>query len=344
MINYSQNIAKTQLYNILPNFFVEALLFSLVIGFLIFSTVYLSFGLGNIGAGVPYVGVFFMALYKLKPAFQNILGGFSAIRVNLHSMENMLVELKSDFSVLSEQKSLFRETFPIVCKDVSYKYESRSDNALTDINLEILSSQSIAIIGKTGSGKSTFLDLFCGLLSPSCGGFSINHVGLNATNVNSFRSIVSYLPQSVFIAESTVTENIALGFDPQDLDLASVKRCAEQACIYDFIVNDLPDGFDTFLGENGCQLSGGQRQRIGLARALYRKPKILILDEGTSALDSHTENLVLKALINSSIEVVINVTHRLDTLDFFDRVLFFSDGHLIIDCDAKDFDKSSFSS
>lgn len=337
---YSVNIAKSQIYNMLPNFLVEAILFSFVIGFLVFATLYLSYDDTNIATGVPYAGVFFMALYKLKPAIQNILGGFSAIRFNLEPMNYILSELVTKPKVFNEQIDVFKDIFPLRIKNLSYRYESRKENALTNVNIEICNPQSIAIVGKTGSGKSTFLDLFCGLLHPTSGEVIVNDTLLSSNNISSFRNFVSYLPQEVFIAEANVIENIALGCSANEIDFEFAKQCAKQACIYDFIENDLPDGFDTFLGENGCHLSGGQKQRIGLARAIYKKPQILILDEGTNALDSHTETLVLKSLTSSQIKVLINVTHRLKTLDLFDRVLFLSDGLLIKDCKGSDFSET----
>lgn len=184
-------------------------------------------------------------------------------------------------------------------------------------------------MGLTGSGKSTFIDLLLGLLIPSSGKIFLNHEELNKDSRKELSSLVGYVPQDVYLIDDTITRNIALGVDDDEIDLDRVKKAGEVADIHDFIVSNLDQGYNSIVGERGAKLSGGQVQRIGIARALYCNPKIMIMDEGTSNLDQKTESKILSNLVeNKNINILIIVAHRLKTTEKCNELILFKDGKL----------------
>jgi ATP-binding cassette subfamily B protein len=207
------------------------------------------------------------------------------------------------------------KNLPIIAlKSVSFVYESSAKIILHDINLAIDRGSRVGLIGKTGSGKSTLVDLIMGLLNPTAGQLLLeNKILSNAIRPAWFRRI-AHVPQTIYLSDATIAENVAFGIKPEQIDMHSVQIAAERAQISEFI-EGLPDQYQTFVGERGVRLSGGQRQRIGLARAFYKRSDILILDEATSALDDATENCVMDAInsLGGSITVII-IAHRLSTL------------------------------
>ena len=182
----------------------------------------------------------------------------------------------------------------------------------------------IGVIGETGAGKSTLLDIIMGLLEPSKGGLYIDDKLLSSSDIKSWQSKIAHVPQVIFLADTSVYENIAFGVNANEIDCDLVIRSAKIAQINETI-ESLPTGYETIVGERGIKLSGGQRQRIGIARALYKQAEVIVLDEATNALDSSKENLVMKALkgLNKNITVIM-VAHRLSTLDNCTQVIDFS--------------------
>jgi ABC-type bacteriocin/lantibiotic exporter with double-glycine peptidase domain len=190
------------------------------------------------------------------------------------------------------------------------------------MNLSITKNSSLGIVGKSGSGKSTLMDMMLGLLQPQQGQILIDGVALTEHNIMAWRDLVGYVPQSIFLADKSIAENIAFGVPSVQIDFEQVEFVAKQAQIHDFIKNQLPLGYDTLVGERGVMLSGGQRQRIGIARALYKKPQVLFMDEATSALDISTELEIIKVLHSINLDItIIAIAHRLSALDFCKKVL-----------------------
>ena len=228
---------------------------------------------------------------------------------------NQIVEIDSNYRFLFEQ--------------VSYKYRSSLDLVLEDISLSFESPVFIGIVGSTGSGKSTFIDLLLGLLRPTSGIIYLNEKEFNQFSRKEYSSRVGYVPQEIYLMDDTVSKNIALGVDENSIDLDRVVTAAKIADIDEFISNNLDEGYSSIVGERGAKLSGGQVQRIGIARALYNNPAIMILDEGTSNLDQKTEAKILNNLSeNKEIKILIIVAHRLITTERCDELLLFKDGKL----------------
>jgi ABC-type multidrug transport system fused ATPase/permease subunit len=198
---------------------------------------------------------------------------------------------------------------------VSFAYPRAKRPVIEGMDLVIPKNSSLGIVGETGSGKSTLVDLVLGLHVPTAGRIMVDDTPLAAGNRRAWRAGIGYVPQDIFLIDESIAANIAFGIPPQEVDPAAVLAAAEAAQIREFVERELPQGFDTVVGERGVRLSGGQRQRIGLARALYHKPELLILDEATSALDIETEAEVMKAIRNlqGSVTMLI-IAHRLSTI------------------------------
>jgi len=216
----------------------------------------------------------------------------------------------------------------ICFSNVSYSYGSGSKIELNKINFRIKKGEKIGIIGPTGSGKSTLLDLIMGLLLPTQGDIFVDDAQLNSKNCPYWQRRIAHVPQSVFLSDSSVAQNIAFCVPPEEIDFRLVKAAADMAQISREI-ESWDSGYHTVIGERGVRLSGGQRQRIGIARALYKKASLIILDEATSALDYKTEDMVMQAIGGISDAVTIfMVAHRLSTLRNCDRIIEVSDGQI----------------
>jgi len=190
--------------------------------------------------------------------------------------------------------------------DVHFSYPLAGRAALRGLNLEIPARTNVGIVGGTGAGKTTTVDLILGLLEAQQGEVRVDGVPITKENVRAWQRSIGYVPQQIFLTDDTVSGNIAFGLDAKDVDHAAVERAAKVAELHDFIVREMPEGYDTFVGERGVRLSGGQRQRVGIARALYHDPDVLILDEATSALDNLTERAVMDAAMGSYDELFEN--------------------------------------
>jgi ABC-type multidrug transport system fused ATPase/permease subunit len=244
-----------------------------------------------------------------------------------------LAALVPFLSVLADPARFWQEprveraafTKSIRLEDVSFRYQPELPCVLRDISLEIQRGERVALVGPTGSGKSTLADILMGLLPPSSGRLLIDgrEVAPEAWQAN-----IAHVPQSIFLADTSIAENIALGVSPEAVDRPRLEAAAAQAQIADFI-RSLPQGFATEVGERGVRLSGGQRQRIGIARALYKQAGVLVFDEATSALDDATEKALMETLAGLSRDLtIILIAHRLSTTAYCDRVITVADGAL----------------
>jgi ABC-type multidrug transport system fused ATPase/permease subunit len=203
---------------------------------------------------------------------------------------------------------------------------------LKNINLKILKNSKVGIIGATGSGKTTTVDILLGLLQPQNGALEVDGQIITSKNARAWQTLVGYVPQYIYLSDDSVAANIAFGVDKKDVDQSKLENVAKVASIHEFVLNELPSKYQTEIGERGIRLSGGQRQRIGIARALYHKPKVLVLDEATSALDNNTEELVMSALSEfcKNDVTIITIAHRLSTLKKCDKIFLLDKGKVTI--------------
>ena len=265
---------------------------------------------------IPVLGVLALGSQRLLPLMQQIYGNWSFIKSNhvviLDTLDLLNQPLKDHQNKSSKSAMKFEKSIRL--KKVSFKYPAAKSLIINQINLKITKGTRIGFVGKTGCGKSTFLDLFMGLLEPSSGEIFVDNKLITHRNRYAFRKLIAHVPQAIFFSDATISENIAFGIHSSKIDHDLVKDVAVKAGIADFI-DGCRDGYSTIIGERGVRLSGGQRQRIGIARALYKKASILIFDEATSALDSKTELEVIESIENLGDHLtVIIVAHSLSTL------------------------------
>ncbi|BEI38350.1 ABC transporter ATP-binding protein [Polynucleobacter sp. HIN8] len=285
---------------------------------------------GLLGA-VPILGAMALAAQRLLPTFQQIYSSWVSLRSNNSHLKDILklMSLKAP-NQLSLNDLDIKMSFDEFIKldNVSYSYRCDSKIILNEINLKIYRGEKIGIIGLTGGGKSTLLDLIMGLLEPTSGSIYIDNIQLNSKNCSRWQRRITHVPQGIFLSDSSVAQNIAFGVPSNEIDYRLVKAAADMAQISSEI-ESWKEGYRTVIGERGIRLSGGQRQRIGIARAFYKKADVIILDEATSALDLKTEEMVIHALEKTSDKFTIfMVAHRLSTLKNCDRVIEISDGHI----------------
>ncbi len=286
---------------------------------------------GDIKAALPALSVFALGGLRILPAVQKTYQSVVTMRFNapaLSDLKKELIKFNNGYFIKKVKPLDFKNK--ITLKNVDFKYKKASKLTLKNINLDIYQNTMVGIVGSTGAGKSTLLDIIVGLLEPSKGELTIDKTKLNKKIISNWHRSIGYVPQQIFIADDTVGRNIALGLDSKDISLEKVISAAKKANIYDFIVDELPDKFETKLGERGVRISGGQRQRIGIARALYSDPSIVILDEATSSLDNRTEKKIINSLRKLSKEkTLIMIAHRLNTVQFCDCIFYFEKGELL---------------
>jgi ABC-type multidrug transport system fused ATPase/permease subunit len=217
---------------------------------------------------------------------------------------------------------------------VYYSYSSSNEHALRDINLSIQKNTTVGFIGTSGSGKTTLIDIILGLLSPQSGGIKIDGRNIQ-TNLRGWQNKIGYVPQSIFLIDASLRQNIAFGIDSEKINEAQVQSAAKFAQLDEF-VEKLPDGLDTIVGERGVRLSGGQKQRIGIARALYHNPDIIVLDEATSALDNATERDVMRPINQLKNKTILIIAHRLDSIRNCDTVFRLENGVIVEQIDPID--------
>lgn len=312
---------KNQFLSTFPRFVLEALglvVIAVLGGLLVLQR-------GSASAVIPILGALALGSQRLLPALQQIYRGWANLSSWSASVNAVLQLLEQPLP--KQQNSceplVFRRNIKL--KGVHLRYSPELPAVLQYLDLQIERGERIGLIGSTGSGKSTMVDLLMGLLPPSVGRLLVDGVDLhdpqNARLLVGWRAAVAHVPQNIYLADSSIAENIAFGVPKHLIDLARVKLAAEQAQIAGFIESN-SEGYDSFVGERGIRLSGGQRQRIGIARALYKQASVIILDEATSALDTTTENAVMEALEGLSRNLtLLMIAHRLSTVQRCDRVI-----------------------
>ena len=265
------------------------------------------------------------------PAVQQIYTAITSITFAAPGINKLYEDFKQ-IKPYSENQDRGSLTFKnmIELKNIYFSYPNTTRTALKNINLVIPAKSKVGLVGTTGSGKTTIIDIVLGLLTPQKGTLEVDEKIITNQNVESWQRLIGYVPQHIYLSDDTVAANIAFGEEIKDINLDLIEKVARIANLHEFVVNELPNQYKTNIGERGIRLSGGQRQRIGIARALYLNPQVLILDEATSALDNQTEKAVMDAVNNVSRNItIIKVAHRLNTVKDCDIIFKFEKGELI---------------
>ena len=271
---------------------------------------------GGLAKTVTILGALALGAQRLLPVLQQVYSSVVAMRAGAASVSDALdlINQPMDSALAHHSSEPLTFTRDINLRDLSFRYTTDGPWVLKDINLRIPRGERIGFIGTTGSGKSTLLDIVMGLLPATEGEVLIDDVPLQPYNQRAWQRRIAHVPQTIYLSDASIAENIAFGLPPEKIDHGRVRRAAQQAQVAAYI-DSLADGYSTRVGERGVRLSGGQRQRIGIARALYNDAEVIILDEATSALDSQTELDVMKVIdeLSTSLTVMI-IAHRLSTL------------------------------
>jgi len=310
-----------------PRYALEALGMVIVSG--------IAWGTNSSGASLmgflPMLGALALGAQRLLPTFQQIYGTWASVSGNQEALRATLSYLRQPISVaalapVSEPLSFRQE---LRFEKVSFAYCSDLPLVIEDLELRIQPGERIGFVGATGSGKSTCLDLLMGLLSPTKGRITVDGVELQGSAVRAWQRQIAHVPQSIYLADASIAENIAFGVPIAEIDQGRVQKAAQQAQIADFIESK-PAGYDSYVGERGVRLSGGQRQRIGIARALYKQAQVMVFDEATSALDNETESAVMETIERLDRKLtILMIAHRLSTVAHCDRVIELSLGKVL---------------
>ncbi|MEO0790247.1 MAG: ABC transporter ATP-binding protein [Bacteroidota bacterium] len=319
---------KYHLTVVTPRFILEILAFGSLIGIIL----YLFLERGATSEIIPTLGLYAVAGYRLIPSLQSAFTSVATLRNNWPSFDRVYDALAAQQYAVAESDEehlSIRFERQVEVKNLSFTYPSSEQAALTNINFTLKTGETIALVGSTGSGKTTLVDLLVGLLAVEDGIILIDDTPLTNEITAAWQKHLAYVPQDVFLFDSSIACNIALSDQVEDTRIPEVEEAAALAGIHEFI-SELPDGYRTEIGERGVRLSGGQKQRLGLARALFRNPSVLILDEATSALDSITEKGIVDALSDLPKEITtIIIAHRLSTVKRADRIYLLKKGRVV---------------
>jgi len=314
----------------MPRYAFEILVFGGMLSIVIFIAVIQN----NYQSVIPVVGLYAFAAYRLMPTLQQIYQDVASIRSSLYSLDVVYRDFQACDGIRVDHRSDQDQTMPLLREvrltNVSFHYPLTDKTVLNDFNLTIAANSVVGIVGGTGAGKTTLVDILLGLLSPQEGEIHVDGVRLEQNNLPLWQRNIGYIPQQIYLCDDTVTRNIAFGVPDEDVDHQAVQNAARLACIDEFITRELPKGYETEVGERGVRLSGGQRQRLGIARALYHNPSLLVFDEATSALDGITEDAILEAVHNlAHKKTIIIIAHRLSTVKECNQIYFLDLGRVI---------------
>ena len=284
---------------------------------------------GGIATALPIIGVLGLGAQRLLPIMQQIYGNWSVVigsKASLIDVIDLLNQPLPKKKNPKKESSKFNEA--IVLENIGFSYDINSKPILNNLNIRLNKGMKIGLVGETGSGKSTFLDILMGLLTPTSGKIKIDNNPISENNLTKLHSLIAHVPQNIYLADASISENIAFGIDQNKIDIPLVERVADEALVKKFL-DDQGSNLDSGVGERGIKLSGGQRQRIGIARALYKRSGLIIFDEATSSLDEQTETEIMDTIYNLDNELtIVLVAHRISTLKRCDEIYEMKNGSL----------------
>ncbi len=325
--SYARSLAFSNIIGQLPRYALEIIAF----GGIMLIILYLMAQKGNFNDAIPIISLYAFAGYRLLPAIQQIYASFTKISFIIPSLN----EVSSDFKNLritdfkEDQKKLVLKK-SIILNNINYIYPKSRITVLKDININIPAKSTIGLVGTTGSGKTTMVDIILGLLEAQSGTLEVDGQIITKQKIRSWQRIIGYVPQEIYLSDDTIQGNIAFGIESEHINEERVQEVAKIANLNEFVTKELEKKYLTTVGERGVRLSGGQRQRIGIARALYHKPQVLILDEATSALDIQTEKAVMDAVNNLRKDItIILIAHRLNTVKNCDIIFKLEKGKVV---------------
>lgn len=329
---FSNLQAWSSLIGVMPRYFLETIAF----GGIVTLVLYFITTTGNGKEVIPIISFFAFAAYRLMPALQAVFVSFTQVRFSQTTV-NRIIEDLSEKGGFSEQFLVYEKepikpmpfNTSLQLKEVSYNYPNTNEPVIHNISLLIRHNTSIGLVGPTGAGKTTLVDIILGLLTPQKGEFSADGVKIDENNILNWQKNLGYVPQHIYLSDDTIINNIAFGIPGEKINRKAVEYAARISNLHDFIVSELPNGYETIVGERGIRLSGGERQRVGIARALYHDPEVLVLDEATSSLDVITESAVLEAINNvAKLKTIIIIAHRLTTVKDCDIIYLVDKGKI----------------
>ena len=329
--NYYSSWSSNQVLALLPRYAIELTAYGTMISAILF--LLFSFD-NNIGKVLPIIAVFGLASMKMLPAFQQCYFSVSTMRANMNAylvVRKELLDIRNeensyDGDLELESELTFKEKVSL--HGISFQYQENKDEVLNDISFDINANQTVGLVGASGSGKSTVINILIGLLQPTKGSITVDGQELTKANLGAWQQKIGFVSQDIFLLDASIKENIAFGYHSKDIDLKRIEKVLEMAQLDKFVLT-LPNGIDTGVGERGVQLSGGQLQRIGIARALYGNPEILVFDEATSNLDRISEKLIMETIANiGKSTTIIMIAHRLSTVKECDNIFLFNNGSL----------------
>ncbi|MBF0523089.1 MAG: ABC transporter ATP-binding protein [Candidatus Omnitrophica bacterium] len=314
----------------LPQYAFEAMAF----GGMLLITIFVAVVKKDQQQVVPLVGLYALAAYRLMPALQQVYQDLTNIRSFLPSLEIIYKDFMESSADYEKRQQPSHQILPfyheVQFRDLTYQYPRAQDPVIENFNLVVKANMTVGFVGGSGAGKTTLIDVLLGLLRPQQGAMVVDGVIITEENLRSWQKNIGYVPQHIYLSDDTVTRNIAFGVPDNEIDHQAVDLAAQLANIHDFVVKELPQGYDTEVGERGIRLSGGQRQRIGIARAVYHNPCVLVFDEATSALDGITEDVILESIHRlSHKKTIIIVAHRLTTVKECDVIYMLERGKII---------------
>ena len=324
---FAKNEAQLKTITALPRYALEAIAFGGMV-LVLLSVLDDKNGVAQI---LPIVALYAFAGYRLLPAMQALYSNLTSLRFS----ETIINELYKEIEGLDNvDKKKDRQNISFLDKitlnNVSFNYPGTDVKVLNDISLTIPVNSMVGLVGLTGSGKTTLVDIILGLLESQKGSLKVDNAEINSKNIINWQRKLGYVPQQISLIDASLAENIAFGVKKDEINMETVHNVSRIANLHDFVNDKLKDGYNTAIGERGVKLSGGQRQRVGLARALYHNPSVLVLDEATSALDNTTERLVMDSIkkLGQKITIII-IAHRLSTIRDCDIIYHLDKGEII---------------